>query len=221
MKLGVLFSGGKDSTLAAYLASKENSLACLISVFSKNPYSYMFHTPSIECTRKQAEVMGIPLIEQITEGKKEEELTDLEKAIAKAKKEYSIKGLVTGAVKSVYQSSRIQKICEKLGLVVVNPLWQKDELELLDELTNNNFEVAVTGVTAYPLNDKWLGRKIDRQFIEDVRELNEKYKINPAGEGGEFETLVLNCPLFSRGLKVKERKISGEKNAFRMDVVLE
>jgi len=79
MKVAVLFSGGKDSVYSAYLTKKENELACLISIFSENPESYMFHTPSIEKTKKQAEVMELPLIIQKTKGEKEEELKDLKK----------------------------------------------------------------------------------------------------------------------------------------------
>ena len=96
MKCGVLFSGGKDSTYAAYLAKKyENRISCLISIFSENPESYMFHTPSILKVRKQAEIMNIPLIERKTKGEKEEELLDLMFAIKKAKKEYKIEAIVT------------------------------------------------------------------------------------------------------------------------------
>jgi len=221
MKLGVLFSGGKDSTYSAYLAKKSgHEISCLISVLSENPDSYMFHTPSILSTEKQAKIMNIPLIIQKTKGKKEFELEDLEKAIRKSKFQFGIEGIVTGALRSVYQSSRIQKICDKLDLKCVNPLWQKDEIEYLNELVKNKFEVIITGVAAYPLDEKWLGRKIDKKFIDEVQNLEKKYKIHPAGEGGEFETFVLDCPLFSKPLKIKNQKISGEKNSWRMEIEL-
>ena len=85
MKLGVLFSGGKDSTMATYLAKKEgHEIACLITIYSENPDSYMFHTPSISKTKKQAELMGIPLLTGKTDGIKEKELKDLEKTIKEA-----------------------------------------------------------------------------------------------------------------------------------------
>jgi uncharacterized protein (TIGR00290 family) len=107
---------------------------------------------------------------------------------------------------SVYQASRIQKICDKLNLKCVNPLWHKDEIKYLNELLKNNFKIIITAVAAYPLDKTWLGREIDKKFIEEVKELKEKYKIHPAGEGGEFETFVLNCPLFSKSLKIKSFK---------------
>src|SRR3989339_141823 len=203
MKVAVLFSGGKDSCMASYLAKEAgHELSCLISIVSENKESYMFHTPSIEKTKKQAEVMQIPLIIQKTKGKKEIELKDLKKAIKKAKDEYHIGGIVTGALQSIYQASRIQKICNELDLECFNPLWQKDEFE-------------------YPLDESWLGKEINEEFIDKVKKLNQKYQIHPAGEGGEFETFTLNCPLFKKSLNITDKKISGEKNSWRMEIDVE
>src|SRR5665811_788348 len=98
MRLGVLFSGGKDSTFALHLAAQKEEVSCLITVVSKNKESYMFHTPNIDVTVLQAEALGLPLVSVVTEGKKEEELVDLEKAIIDAKSKFQIDGVVTGAV---------------------------------------------------------------------------------------------------------------------------
>jgi len=222
MKLAVLFSWGKDSCYSAYLAKKQgHELVCLISIFSKNKESYMFHTPSIKKTKTQAEVMNLPLIIQKTKGKKEEELEDLEKVIAKAKKKYKIEGIVTGALHSVYQASRIQKICDKLKIKCINPLWHKNEINYLKDLIKNNFKIIITAVAAYPLNKSWLGREIDKRFIDEVKQLKEKYKIHPAGEGGEFETFVLNCPLFKKELKIKSFKDFKEgEYSFRREIII-
>ena len=77
----------------------------------------------------------------------------------------------------------------------------------------------IVGVFAYPLDQKWLGKIIDESFIKEVQELNEKYKIHVAGEGGEFESFVLNCPLFSKGLEVKSFKdISTGENSWKREV---
>ena len=219
MKLAPLFSGGKDSAYAAYLAKQSgHELACLITIQSENPDSYMFHTPSIEKTQTQANAMNLPLIIHKTKGQKEKELEDLEDAIKKAIDKYSIEGITTGALHSVYQATRIQKICDKLNIKCINPLWQKDEIKYLEELIKNKFKVIITGVAAYPLDCEWLGRGINQQFIDDVTKLKEKYQIHPAGEGGEFETFVLDCPLFSKSLEIKDKKISGEGNAWRMSI---
>src|SRR3989344_2786086 len=132
MKLALLFSGGKDSTYAGFIAKKcKHKIVCLITLQSKNQDSYMFHTPSISKTQSQADAMKIPLIIQKTKGKKESELKDLKLAIRFAKKKYKVQGIITGAVESIYQASRIQKICDELNLECFNPLWQKDQIELL------------------------------------------------------------------------------------------
>lgn len=221
MNVAILFSGGKDSTFAAFIAKKHgHDISCLISLISENPDSYMFHTPSISKVRKQAEIMKIPLLTQNTKGKKEKELKDLEKIIFRAKNEFKIQGIVTGTVESAYQASRIQKICDTLDLDCFNPLWQKDQFELLNDLIKSNFEVIITGVFAYPLDDKWLGRKINQDFLQDASKLYEKYKINPAGEGGEFETFVINCPLFTNKLEITDKKIRGKQNSWTMEIEL-
>lgn len=220
MKLGVLFSGGKDSCYAAYLAKRVgHELACLISILSENPNSYMFHTPSIEQVKKQAEVMELPLVMQKTKGEKELELAELEKAIKSAKEKYHIEGIISGALASNYQKLRIEDICNKLNVKCINPLWHKDELSYLKKLVDNNFKIIITGVFAYPLNQFWLGREINSQFIEEINKLNKKYKIHIAGEGGEFETFILDCPLFRHELKIKSYKdIKEGENSWRREI---
>jgi diphthine-ammonia ligase len=223
MKIAVLFSGGKDSVYAAYLAKQAgNELACAIVIKSENQDSYMFHTPSIEKSEKQVEVMEIPLLVHGTKGEKEKELEDLSDAIKIAKEKYGIEGVVTGALHSEYQASRIGKICEDLGLESINPLWHREEIGYLNELIEKDFDIVITAVAAYPLDGSWLGRKIDGKFVEEVAELKEKYKIHPAGEGGEFETFVLNCPLFSKGLKIKSfEDISTGEYSHRREIEVE
>jgi diphthine-ammonia ligase len=220
MKLGILFSGGKDSTYSAYLAKQQgNELVCLISIMSKNKASYMFHTPSIKQVKKQAKVMNIPILISKTKGEKEKELKDLEKAIQSAIKKYKIEGIVTGALHSVYQAERIQKICDELNIKCVNPLWHKDEISYLHELVEAKFKIIIIGVFAFPLDNSWLGRNIDNKFIDEVQKLKDKYKIHAAGEGGEFETFVLDCPLFKHELKVKSFKDANEgANSWRREI---
>jgi ABC transporter with metal-binding/Fe-S-binding domain ATP-binding protein len=203
MRLGVLFSGGKDSCLSMDKVCKDHKVACLLTIISENPESYMFHVPNIELTSLQAESMNLPILTKITKGEKEKELEDLIKLIFEAKTKYKIQGIVTGAVESVYQASRIQKICDDLNLWCFNPLWQKNQVELLNELLDNNFEVMITGVFGYPLDESWLGRVIDNQVINELKKLQEKYGLNPAGEGGEIETTVLNSPMFKKRLVIR------------------
>jgi diphthine-ammonia ligase len=213
MRLGVLFSGGKDSTLALHLAAEKEQVACLITVVSKNKESYMFHTPNINITAMQAEALGLPLVSVVSEGKKEEELADLEAAITEAKTRFGIEGVVTGAVESVYQASRVQRICNKLDVWCFNPLWKFDQKALLETLIQKNFQVIISGIFAYPLDEKWLGKQIDPKMIARLVELQGQYGISPSGEGGEIETTVLDAPMFGQKIEVADAAVEAKGNS--------
>jgi diphthine-ammonia ligase len=202
MRVGVLFSGGKDSCLALQKSMGFHDVVCLVTLLSKSEESYMFHVPNVELTGKQAEAIGLPLIKRRTKGEKEKELADLKRAIREAKADYGLEGIVTGAVKSVYQSTRVQRVCRQLGLWCFNPLWLRDELELLNDIVESKFEVIIAGVFAYPLNEEYLGKKLDRGMIRKLARLKEEYGLSPAGEGGELETTVLDAPFFKKRLEV-------------------
>ena len=218
MKLGVLFSGGKDSSFALFKAQESHDVVCLISVFSKNKESYMFHVPNIELTKLQANAIGLPLIQKTTKGEKEKELDDLKEAILLAKEGYHIEGIVTGAIESVYQSTRIQRICEDLDLSCLNPLWKKDQIGLLEELVQKGFKVIISGVFAYPLDESYLGKLIDSKMVERLKLVSEKYRLSPAGEGGEFETTVLDAPFFKRRIEIMDYEISYKDNCGVFDI---
>lgn len=173
---------------------------------SDNSESYMFHTPNIKWAETQAKSIQVPYIIQKTKGEKEVELKDLETAIKKAKTRYKVQAIVTGAIESVYQASRVQAITNKLKMECFNPLWQRDQIELLEELIQKKFDVIIIGTFGYGM-DKLIGRKIDAKFVDDVKLLRDKLRINPAGEGGEFESFLLNAPYYSAPLKISKSKI--------------
>lgn len=208
MKLGVLFSGGKDSLLALIKAKEcGHEIVCLISMISKNDASYMFHVPNISVTSLQAESLGIPLIQESTNGEKEFELIDLKNAIIKAKKEHGINGIVTGAIRSVYQASRVERICKELDLWCFNPLWLMDQVKLLNEVLKRGFRIIISGIFAYPLTRDFLGKIIDDEIIKKLVDFGIKYQMNPAGEGGEIETTVIDAPIFSKSINIIDSEI--------------
>jgi diphthine-ammonia ligase len=204
MKLAVLFSGGKDSCFACQRAMEKEEVACLVTLISKNPESYMFHTPNIHLAEIQAKAMELPFLGVETEGRKEEELKDLRKAIENAKEKHGIEGIVTGAVQSVYQATRIQKTCNDVDLWCFNPLWQANQLEYMREFISSGFKAIVSGVFAYPFDASWLGKVIDEETLEKLTEISEKFGISLAGEGGEFETFVFDGPTFKKRIKIIE-----------------
>lgn len=201
MKLAALTSGGKDSLYAIYLAKKEgHNIMYLLSMIPKNPESYMFHHPNIELTEVQAKLMGIPLLFEETLGEKEKELADLERLISRVGG--GVDGILTGAITSNYQKERIDRICEKFGLKSISPLWHIDSEKYWRDLLNSGFRIIITSVSAEGLDEIWLGRIIDEKAINELRELNKKFKIHLGFEGGEAETLVLDCPMFKKEIKV-------------------
>ncbi len=206
MKVAVLFSGGKDSTMAVYNALESgHEVRYLLAMKSANDESYMFHVPNIHLTDLLAEAMDIPIISVETDGIKEEELEDLRRGFEELKS-LGIEAIYTGALYSTYQKSRIEKLAGEVGLKAVSPYWHVDELEYMNLIVSLGFEVIISGVSAYGLDEKWLGRKIDEKLIDDLCRLNEKVGINLAFEGGEAETLVLDGPIFKKRVKILKDK---------------
>lgn len=204
LKLGVLFSSGKDSNYALQIMQEQNySIECLITIKSENPDSYMFHTPNINLVRLQAEAMGFPLIEQVTKGEKEAELLDMKNAILRAKEEYGIEGVITGALYSNYQRERIERICDEIGLKVFSPLWHIDQETEMRELLKLGYEFIFSSIAAYGLDKSWVGRKIAENDVDRLVRLNEKIGLNIAGEGGEFESFVLDAPMYKKRIEIR------------------
>ena len=168
MKLAVLLSGGKDSIYCCWKAMQTDEVVCFVTIRSINTESYMFHTPNIDLTRLQAEAAGIPLIEWQTSGQEEVELDDLESAIRSAISMYQIEGVVSGAIQSVYQAARVQRICNHLGLWSINPLWLCDQEAYLHDLISAGFDALIAGVFSAPFDETWLGRHIDQSFITNL-----------------------------------------------------
>jgi len=205
MKVAVLFSGGKDSTFALNWALGQGWSVCgLITMNSSNPHSYMFHTPNISLVKLQAECLELPLIFHSTSGEKERELDDLQEALIKAKEQWGITGLITGAVASNYQEERINRICHDLGLKTYSPLWHKNQEQLVSEMIAGGFEITIQSIAGDGLTSDFLGKVIDEELFVKLKKLNISHGIHVAGEGGEYESLILDCPLFSKKILVKD-----------------
>jgi len=199
MRVAVLATGGKDSVLALHRVLKEGyEVKYLVSMIPLREDSWMFHYPNIHLVDLFAEAVEIPLVKAETSGIKEREVEDLKRLIEKL----DVEGVVSGAVASNYQKTRIEKVCRQLRLKSVMPLWHENEMDILNEILNLEFEVIITGVYAYGFNREWLGRKIDKKTIRDLMELNRKYGVSLVGEGGEYETLVLDAPPFKKRIKI-------------------
>ncbi len=201
MRVAALISGGKDSALALHRTLQEgHDVKFLVTMIPKRDDSWMFHYLNIHLTNLFAEAAGIHLVKEETAGVKEEELKDLKRVLATL----DIEGVISGAVASQYQKQRIDKICKELSLNSITPLWKKNPLKLLKELVNLKFKAIITGVYAHGFNKNWLGKHIDTDTIDALKDLNRKYHISLIGEGGEYETLVLDAPFFKKKIDLVE-----------------
>lgn len=201
MRVAALFSGGKDSTLAARLAEEDgHQVPYLVTMRSGNPDSYMFHTVNVEAAGLQAEAWGKQWVQAWTAGEKERELDDLKAAL----EGLPIDGVVSGAIASSYQRDRVERICGELGLTHLSPLWGRDREELLMLVLGMGMRVIFTAVAANGLDESWLGRRLDEAAVKELLALSRDYGVDPCGEGGEYESMVLDAPWFRRKVVVSK-----------------
>lgn len=204
MKLGALFSGGKDSTFAIYRAKSEgHDISCLVTVFPKSEESHLLHHPNIGLTVLQARAMNIP---QITVGLDSDdtriEVDNLKKSLKTAKEQFGIEGVVHGGIRSAFQKNHFETICRSLNLDVIAPLWNVNESSYLHDLIQSGFQFIVTSVTSQGLDNSWLGKVITMPDVEKLISMSSKFGFNASFEGGEAETFVISCPLFSGHIKI-------------------
>ena len=202
--MGILYSGGKDSTFSLYKVFDKHEIECLITVEPATNESMLFHYPNIWVTKHQAKILGLP---QIYEVQKSNETDTLVKAIKRAVKEYGVEGIVTGGIKSKFQKDKFQKTFDLTGVIGISPLWGIDEISYLWSLLHSGFRFILTKVSALGLGKDWLGKVFDNRMIECLIERSIKYGFNPSLEGGEGETLVLDMPYFKRELIVSDYTI--------------
>jgi ABC transporter with metal-binding/Fe-S-binding domain ATP-binding protein len=208
LKVAVLFSGGKDSTYATWIAQHQGwDVEALVSVMPKGVESLMFHYPNVRWTKIQAEAIGLPH-RTIEAG--EDELLSLQEGLRKIHAELGVEGVVTGAVASDYQKSRIDQVCDTLGLKSFSPLWRKDPKILVNDLRLSGFKIILSGVGAAGLDESWLGQELTDQRWALLEKLSRKYGIHLTGEGGEYETFVIDAPHF-------EKRVNLDKMVNRWD----
>lgn len=212
MHVAVLATGGKDSTLALHRVLTEGyKVKYLVSMIPLRKDSWMFHHLNIHLVDLFAETVELPLVKAETSGIKEKEVEDLKHSVEKL----DVEGLVSGAISSNYQKTRIEEICNQLELKPIMPLWHKNERNILMETLNLKFETIITGVYAYGFNREWLGRKIDEKSIEALTELNRQHGVSLVGEGGEYETLVLDASFFKKKIKiVRSKKVWEDQSGY-------
>ena len=221
MKLASLFSGGKDSTYAIHVAKKQgHEVKCLLSVFPKSDESHLLHHPNMKWTKLQSQSMNIPQL-TITSNSNEtdDELSLIENLLQDAKEQFQIEGLVHGGIKSKFQKEKFENVCSKLHLTVIAPLWDTDPEHYMNELIDSKFDFIMTTVSSDGLDDSWLGKTISKSDILSLKHLSEKFGFNLNFEGGEAETFVINCPLFTNSIKINQSQKNWDGYRGRFEIV--
>ncbi len=215
MRVACLFSGGKDSTYAAYLAMQRGwEVASLLTIRPADPESMMFHVPNLHVTPLQAEAMGLPLIEETAKPGEEAELDALRRIF----RQTAVDGIVVGAIASDYQHARVNRVAAETGLRVFAPLWRQDPEPLLHDYVTAGMRIVFSSVSAAGFDATWLGRPWDDRTVQDLLRLHRTHGIHTCGEGGEFETLVLDAPFYRRRLVVDaaESSWAGSSGTWRV-----
>ena len=216
MRLAALYSGGKDSTFALYLAEQMgNEILALVNIRPSDKGSWIFHTPNLDSVPYMAEAMGLPLVTAESDGTEEGDM----KALRKALEGLDVDGVVVGALWSDYQWDRMNRVLGDLDMVMVAPLWRKDQDMVYDEMVSAGVEAIIVGVFAEGLGEEWLGRRLDMEAKKELVKLRERYGISIMGEGGEYESMTLDSPVHLKRLVVKEAKKEMTRNSGTYDVI--
>ncbi len=221
MKLAALYSGGKDSTFAAYLVHQMgHEVGFLVNIVPEDSASWIFHTPNLGIVPKMAEAMDIPLITAVSDGTEEGDLDALRDVLTGL----DIDGVVVGALWSDYQWDRMNRVLGELNLIMLAPLWRKDQSMIYDEMVSAGIDAVIVGVFAEGLDEKWLGRHLDNDAKKDLLKLRDKYGVSIMGEGGEYESMTLDSPLFKKKLVIgkSEKKMKKDSGTLEVtEVILE
>ncbi|MHB8395871.1 MAG: diphthine--ammonia ligase [Thermoplasmataceae archaeon] len=193
MRSFALFSGGKDSFLSVTIAIEQGFEVETNLTIIPEEFSMMFQYPNVENSRFASGLLGIQ-----TEYRKESDFP----VIFREFSEKGYRACVAGAVESEYQKTRIEELCTDNGLVLFAPLWRKSQLSVLEELARRGIHAMIVSVAAEGLGIEDLGKEIDMEYVEHLRELTKLYGVNPAGEGGEFESFVFSYDQSDKEIRI-------------------
>lgn len=201
MKVACCWSGGKDSCYACWKAvALGHDVRYLVNFISPAGFGKnAFHGVKREIVHLQSEATGIPMIQRVTTWESYEQtfrevMSELRKA--------GIEGLVTGDIDMMEHRTWTENICGEFGLKALMPLWKLDRKEIVTGFIEDGFESIVVCLKADILDDKWLGRRIDRKFMSDLQAYDRNCSVDICGENGEYHTFVIDGPAFRKRISV-------------------
>jgi diphthine-ammonia ligase len=218
MRVLALLSGGKDSVCAVETARNAGwDVAAALVLRPAEDDAWMFHTPNLSAVAGVAECLGLPLVEAPVRTGQAEEVLDLETAVLEAKERFGLDGLVSGALASEYQRTRLDLVGHRTGLRTFAPLWHKEPKAYVSSLVSGGWDVRFSRAAAEGVPKEWVGQPLDAAKVAAM--LAHKARPHVAGEGGEYETLVLDAPCYRRRLVVDRSRV--EESASRATWVVE
>lgn len=216
MTVTALVSGGKDSIFSAYLADTQGwTVDELLVLRPEDPDSWMFHTPNLSLVGLQAEAWGKRCRSEPVLGRSEEDETNaLRSALAADRGP-----VVAGAIASSYQWSRVLRVAEEVDRRVYTPLWGKEGSTVVRAEIDAGLDIRMIHLSAEPLTEELLGLRLDLPLLSELeRRSREHRRFHSAGEGGEFETLVVDAPFFERRIALDATHIEERGSARRLTV---
>ncbi len=199
----VSWSGGKDGCLALYRAKAEGlKIRYLVNMVSEDGQRSRSHGIRAEVIKKQADALGIPILQQPTADEA------YEAVFIKALKDFKRQGIDVGIFGDIdFNEHRewIERVCKAATITPRLPLWLEDQSKLMEELIVAGFKAVVVAVKADLLGKEFLGRIVDKKSLADISALDKG--ITPCGEAGEFHTLVVDGPIFNKRLDITKSEI--------------
>ena len=226
MRVAILGSGGKDSAYATWWARMRGwDVKAVVTMCVTGEDSMMFQTQGVAIAGMQAASAGIPWLPILTSGEMDEEMGDLENGLRGLSNpneamesswpdgwdsssimihsgELKLDGIVSGALRSDFQKTRIELMCQRLGMHSFSPLWHTPPNSHMRSLCEHGFDVMIASVSSEGLGREWLGKRLVMGNLGELEELSKKFRFNVDGEGGEFETLVLGAPHMNRDIQI-------------------
>lgn len=191
------WSGGKDSCFAAYKAMQQGyKVKYLANTVSKKYKRVGFHGVENIVIQKQAEAVGIPLLQIQTTGENyTQEFTDnLKKGLSE-----DITGVVFGDIHLTECFAWANRVCNDLGVLAIEPLWQRKTEDILLEFINVGFKAIIVSTQGNLLGKEWAGRVIDKEFLKEIKKLKT---VDLCGENGEYHTFVFDGPIFQKKISI-------------------
>ena len=194
MKVVCAWSGGKDSCFACYKALQEGHEVVNLLIMMSDPTISNFHLIRSDMLDAQSQAIRIPIVKRTTTPDTYEQ--EFKKALLQMKAK-GVEGIVTGDVFDValHEAGWLDRICKEVGLTPMRPLWHLDTQQILEEFINADFKATLVRIVTNLLSMDWLGREINKKFLDDLLKLGT---VDPCGEHGEFHTVVTDGPLFKK-----------------------